>query len=65
MNTTSKIRPGDRVRITDHPVKDAYAEIWHNIGDVLIIKSLTRDGNGVMFESDLGTTFENIEKIDG
>jgi len=59
----STIHPGDNVKIINNSVKDAYGEIWHNVDDVLIVKRITADGQGVMFDSDLGTNFMNIKKI--
>lgn len=56
-----KLKIGDEV-IVQKSIKDAYGEVWHEVGDIGTIKSFTSDGVGVMFEwSDLGTHFKNIE----
>lgn len=57
------IKPGDFVKITDYPVKDAYNEVWHNIGDELEVIKVVGNNNGVMFASDLGTAMHNITLV--
>jgi len=55
-------RPGDWVKI-DREVKDAYQETWHRAGDILQVKYLAKDGEGLMFGSDLGVHWTNAQRV--
>ena len=56
-------RPGDWVQI-DHDIKDAYEEVWHSAGAILKVSYLAKDGEGLMFHSDLGTHWTNVQRTD-
>lgn len=56
------IKKGDLVRLNVR-IKDAYDEVWHEKGDELPVAYIHPDGVGVMFSSDLGTHFKNVELI--
>jgi hypothetical protein len=59
-NIKNPFKPGDKVKIKVD-IKDAYQETWHKNGDIETIKKISSDGVGVMFWSDLGTHFKNVE----
>lgn len=50
-------KAGDKVRLLS-PIKDSYQETWHDAGDVLEVKSIASDGEGLMFGSDLGIHYQ-------
>lgn len=53
-------KPGDFVEIL-HELRDAYSEVWHDKGEVLEVKSIAKDGEGLMFHSDLGIHFTQVK----
>ncbi len=55
-------KPGDMVRVL-HDVRDSYSEVWHDKGTVLEVVSIHEDGNGLMFASQLGVHFTNVEPV--
>lgn len=57
-------KKGDKVRLKVS-IKDAYQEVWHEKGEILEIKAIHNDGKGLMFWSDLGTHFKNVEPVAG
>ncbi len=54
-------KAGDKVELLVD-VYDDYAEIWHDIGDIMEVKYIAKDGKGLMFWSKLGTHFKNVKK---
>ena len=44
---------GDIVKITED-IKDAYGEVWYKAGDELMVIRIADDGEGIIFDSDLG-----------
>ena len=54
--------PGDWVKIGCN-IKDSYGEIWHQKGDSLQVESVAKDGNGLMFYSNLGIHWMNVKRI--
>jgi hypothetical protein len=53
-------RPGDWVRINNR-ILDAYMEVWHDPGDVLQVMAIASDGEGLMFGSQLGIHYSDVE----
>jgi len=51
---------GDKVRLLVD-VKDAYQETWHSEGSVVKITRIHKDGEGLMFDSNLGIHFTLVE----
>jgi len=51
---------GDFVILTED-IKDAYGEIWHTKGSKVRVKYIASDGQGLMFSSNLGTHWKNVE----
>jgi hypothetical protein len=58
---TNPFKIGDSVRL-HHSIKDAYGEVWHEKGEIIKIKYIHPDGNGLMFWSDLGVHFKHVDK---
>jgi hypothetical protein len=56
---TNPFKPGDWVRI-GHDIKDAYRETWHNEGDIEQVSYIAKDGEGLMFASQLGIHFTQV-----
>ncbi len=56
-------KPGDKVRI-GRDIKDAYQEVWHHKGEILKVRSIAEDGEGLMFGSGLGIHFSEVESIE-
>ena len=54
---------GDLVRIS-RDIKDDYQEVWHDEGAVLEVVRIARDGKGLMFHSDLGIHFSEVELVE-
>jgi hypothetical protein len=52
-------KPGDWVRLM-HPIRDSYQEIWHDAGAVMQVTSIASDGEGLMFDSQLGIHFSIV-----
>jgi hypothetical protein len=52
---------GDWVKIKCD-LKDAYEETWHEKGDVLQVERIAKDGEGLMFWSDLGVHYSMAEE---
>jgi len=52
---------GDKVRLKVD-VRDAY-EVWHSKGSVQRVEHIASDGCGLMFGSNLGTHFKNVELV--
>lgn len=61
-NISNPFLPGDWVEI-DCDIKDAYGEVWHKGGSQLQIKSIAKDGDGIMFSSDLGIHWTHAKRI--
>lgn len=61
MKHQNPYKTGDWVEVLDN-IKDAYEEIWHHVGDHLKIKSIHSDGQGLMFESDLGIHWTRVKR---
>jgi hypothetical protein len=59
----NNIKVGDKVKILED-IKDAYEETWHEKGDILEVKYIAKDGEGLMFSSDLGIHYSKVTKID-
>jgi len=53
---------GDKVRL-NHDIKDAYGEVWHKQGSIQTIKEIAKDDIGIIFGSDLGTSFKNVKLV--
>lgn len=53
---------GDTVRLKVE-LKDSYSEVWHKEGDIEVVNSIAPDGLGLMFASNLGTHFKNVELV--
>jgi len=60
MKKKNPYKVGDWV-ILQVDIRDAYEEIWHNKGDKVRVKYIAPDGNGLMFDSDLGTHWKNVK----
>jgi hypothetical protein len=43
-----------------HPIRDSYQEIWHDAGAVMQVTSIASDGEGLMFDSQLGIHFSDV-----
>ena len=54
-------KAGDWVTL-EVDVKDAYLEIWHHKGDMVQIMKVAEDGDGLMFDSDLGVHWHKVHK---
>jgi hypothetical protein len=61
MKHQNPYKTGDWVIILDD-IRDSYEEIWHHAGDRLKIKSIHNDGQGLMFESDLGIRWTRVKR---
>jgi len=53
---------GDMVRL-QHDLKDAYGEVWNNKGSIERVKSIAKDGEGLMFSSNLGIHFSEVKLV--
>lgn len=53
---------GDKVKLLVS-LKDGYGDVWHEKGDIIRVEKITDDKEGVMFGSQLGTHFRNVEKV--
>lgn len=53
---TNPFKPGDWVRI-GYTVKDGYGDEWHHKGDIEQVRYIAKDGEGLMFGSDMGIHF--------
>ena len=53
---------GDKVRL-NVAIRDSYGEVWHTIGEIEEVRSIASDGEGLMFSSNLGTHFTNVELV--
>lgn len=42
-------------------IRDAYGDVWHEVGDVEIVDRIANDGFGLMFSSQLGTHYKNVK----
>lgn len=60
--TKNRFKIGDKVRLL-HPIKDAYQETWHDKGDILEIKYIASDGEGLMFDSNLGIHYTKVIQL--
>jgi len=63
MNSKNPYKAGDKVRLRVS-IKDAYGEVWHEKGETVTVESIASDGIGLMFWSDLGTHYKNVDGID-
>ena len=61
-NKTNPYKAGDWV-VLKIDVKDAYLETWHYQGDKVQVKSISKDGKGLMFSSDLGVHWKCVEEV--
>lgn len=61
MKKRNPYKSGDWVRISED-IRDAYEEVWHRAGDRLQIKSVHKDGQGLMFGSDLGIHWTRVKR---
>lgn len=62
MRQKHKFKPGDKVRLLRN-VKDHYGEIWHDKGEIVEIKYIAGDGEGLMFHSNLGIHYTQVERV--
>ena len=53
---------GDMVCL-QHDLRDAYGEIWNNKGSIERVKSIAKDGEGLMFSSNLGIHFSDVKLV--
>jgi hypothetical protein len=60
---TNPYRRGDKVKLLVD-VKDEYQETWYSIGEIVTVMRLTSDEQGLMFSSDLGTHWTNVELVE-
>lgn len=56
-------KEGDWVKILDN-LYDAYEELWHEKGEILQIRAIAKDGEGLMFWSYLGIHCSRAEKVE-
>ncbi len=56
-------KAGDKVKLLVD-IRDSYNEVWHSVGDVKTISYIHDDGDGVMFGSNLGTHYINVELVE-
>jgi hypothetical protein len=56
-------RVGDWVKI-EHDLKDDYGEVWDQAGEVLQVRRIAKDGEGLMFGSDLGIHWTCVQRAD-
>ena len=61
--TINNIKKGDMVKIKNYPIKDAYGDVWHDVDNIEEVQKITSDGEGILFSSDLGTHYTNVERI--
>ena len=55
-------RVGDIVRL-GHDLKDAYGEVYNGEGEEEEVISIADDGEGLMFRSNLGIHFTEVEPV--
>jgi hypothetical protein len=53
---------GDTVRIKQD-IRDAYNEVWHTKGSEEVVTYLAEDGEGLMFGSNLGIHYSEVEMV--
>ena len=52
-------KPGDWVKLK-YDIKDDYCETWHFKGERVKVDSIAPDGEGLMFWSNLGVHWRNV-----
>ncbi len=45
-------------------LKDAYGEIWHDKNDICLVSYINADGEGLMFGSELGVHYTDVDLIE-
>jgi hypothetical protein len=53
-------KPGDLV-VLKNDIRDGYGDTWHSKGDKVRVQSIAEDGQGLMFSSQLGTKWTNVD----